>query len=215
MTVQITKWRQLVAPNAEGATGEEIDVHVLLTARDLCERTGVWQKTLDAIDVSSGKHEYPLAFTAVAYGADVVEVTSALLDGAVLTPVSIEILNAREPEWRGQRAENPTRFFVTPDRTLCLVNPPAKDHPKGLVIHAFLRPSSRATSVPEFLYNEYYHVIADGAAARLLRMSGNRKETIPMADYFDEHYKLGVARAKLKASQGLTRAPLKGHNYFF
>ena len=212
MATNISTWREYVSPNAEGAGDTAIDKYVVLTLREFCDKTRIWKDVLTAINIVSGTAGYALTHAT----ADICEVTHARVNGDDITATNEEYLDELDPEWRDETAAYPDHYYVKPDsKYIYLVYTPSLSITSGLLVYVTLKPTIAGTSTQDFLFNEWQEVITAGALSKILRRSGNRKETIPMADYFDRQYRAGIDRAKIVAVKGIaSKSPLKRKNYY-
>lgn len=213
MSTAISTWRKYVSPNAGGQITTVIDQYVLDTIRDFCERTRCWQVKLDSINVVAGTAGYALSTIispAIVAIGDVVKVMKAKYNDELINPVKEEYLNEFEPEWEDETDSYPERYYVTQNQYIYLVYTPAASLSSGLDVWVAIKPLLTATTVEDFIYNEYRMAIVDGACSRLMRVSGIPKEDLKIADYFSNAYELAVARAKAKVERGLSLASLKG-----
>jgi hypothetical protein len=208
----ISEWRSLVSPNAEGAGEPTIDKYVVRTLREFCEKTRLWQEALTAINIVSGTASYTLTHSA----ADICEVIHARVNGDDIAATNQEYLDLNDPEWRDETAAYPEHYYTDPITTkIYLVYTPALDITSGLLVYASLKPTLDATTVSDPLYEDWGEIITFGASAKLLRNSGMRKENIPMADYFERKFQQGIAVGKIRGVKGIaSKSPLKRKNYF-
>ena len=93
---------------------------------------------------------------------DISEVLRASHDGLDMKPESEEYLDRLEPGWRDMVISDPTRYIVGQDRRIRLVYAPNEELIAGLVVNVALMPLRTATSVEDFLYDDFKDIITHG-----------------------------------------------------
>jgi hypothetical protein len=101
-----------------------------------------------------------------------------------LKPITKESWDRRRTgNWIYRESSSPSGFYVDANRVLFLYPIPTENSIKGLQVTAYLEPIRAAASVPDFLYENFYHQILDGAFAYLFRMKGQAWEDVPLSQH--------------------------------
>lgn len=108
--------------------------------------------------------------------------------------------------WRTTMTEYPRWYFVNQDRYIQLVYCPDTALTGGFEVWVNLKPAWDATTVEDWLYDDFLDVIADGARWRLLKIpnkpwSDKDEAELAMTDYMRERN-----AAIMIKHQGLTKA---------
>lgn len=174
-------------------------------AIELCRSSWVWREYAAATTVTAGEPRVDIELPA---SADLVAVLTVTLDGLLLDPESGDRLDSMYPRWATDTG-TPKRFTQT-DRSAIILSPvPDATYPDSLVIYYALSPTRIATSLPDWIANEYWESIVSGALARLMTMPGrpwtNKEEGDHCRDLFDS----AIARARESGLRALGRAPAR------
>lgn len=101
-----------------------------------------------------------------------------------LKPITKESWDRRHTgNWIYRESSGPSGFYIDANRVLYLYPIPTENSVKGLQITAYLEPIRAAISVPDFLYENFYNQILDGAFAYLFRMRGQAWEDVPLSQH--------------------------------
>lgn len=173
-------------------------------AIEFCDRSGYWQADLTAIDSIALTGSYVLV---VPTGTRVVDSISAWYNNIVMIPRSTEELTKlyRGVDWRslaGQPA------FVTSDAsgTIRLVPAPAIAIVGAINVRASIAPTRVSTGMDADVYEKQLEVIASGARARLLNMSGQPAYDPVQASAQRTAFLAGCNNARIRANKASTRA---------
>ena len=175
-------------------------------AIEFCEQTHLWRNTSEATDITEGVSEY--SFTPPD-GAKVVTVVYAEISSTQLVATSVTTLDEQYSGWRTLTESVPSRFFVKEEGIITLVGEPSEDITGGLIVDVILKPSRASTSAPDFLFEDWVEVIAEGALARLQGVPGKLWSDRREADRHRSSFERGMIRAKTRALKGGTNAPLE------
>jgi len=226
VATDLTDWSSEILPDIPNAPSPAI----VMAARDacirFCEQTHLWTLTLDPIDVDEDEPDYTLTIPTTDYG----KLIGVPKDGVFykedeadddqyrqLTCMSEELTNRDEKHaWKYEEAPSPAKFWVDNiDKKLHLRPIPTEDSEDGLLVTVIVKPIITATTVADFLYDDYRREIGSGALSYLYRM---RK----MPWYDKEHYSLHEAAflnacgdAKINKLTGGTNMPLSLKMPFF
>jgi len=114
-----------------------------------------------------------------------------------LTPMTKAVWDRRDSgEWPYREGSAPTGYYMDVDRVLYLYPIPTTASPGGLKITAYLEPSLAATAVPDFIQENHYEVVLDGALWLLLRMQDQPWSDMDMALFYKERYNAQMSEDK-------------------
>ena len=166
-----------------------LDIAILAVAREFCEHTSVWKLALTPIDTIAGQATYTLPFPEDSELTRVIDIT--LLggdDSSVLL-------------WRYDDRERPGETIALPEPKYASELPPfslslefdqiiiADDEiPEesvvgGLTINAAMQPTPDATTLPDFLLNQYSEEIKVGVLSRMMVMNRPWRDLVLAAKY--------------------------------
>ena len=179
MATTITAWSADLELEIDDLTTTVVEDSIRDACIRFCEQTHLWTSELTAIDVDADTQDYTLSIPA----------TSTLIgvpddgvyykeDGedddqyAKLVCISDKITTRNESHaWKYEEGPRPSEFWVDNiDKDLHLRPIPTEDSDEGLLVTVILKPLLTATTVPDFLYDDYRREIASGALANLYKM---------------------------------------------
>lgn len=165
--------------------------------------------TLDAAAARSVSGEVVSAHTylvPLATGEKLLEIHEVVrrADGVALKDIPEDLLNDRWPGWRFELAPEPEAWTLDFYRRLYLFRAPDRAG-AGLTAEIILTVEQGAAGIPDALADEWGHVIAAGAAARLLMMGGSPWTNGDVGAIQQQLYRDGVSEAKSAARRKHTR----------
>lgn len=141
------------------------------SAIQLCEKSEIWRKNLDPLDIAVGEGEYLLDIPS---DAEVITLRWATHNGVTITPTSEDELDT---DWNNTRSENwrvktgdPTGIFMLDPYTARVVPLPVTALASGLLVGVSLKPAEDSYEGPQLLYTHWKEAIAYGAKWKLLSM---------------------------------------------
>jgi len=198
----VTDWDDHISPHAPECSAGEKRRAIVDTCMEFCRKTHLWTSVLLCADpptydftITADQNEFDLTAVADADGAgtwlatnsaQIVSIQSvkAKIENSddtesdddqftFLTPITKEVWDNRDSgNWIYREAAYPTAFYITADRVLYLYPIPTETSLRGLQITAFLEPTRASTTVPDFIYENYFQTILDGTLAILLKTPG-------------------------------------------
>lgn len=219
MTVQFSQWDSDLRPFVVGAPTSAVNQAVLDAAIEFCIETHVWVDSLDRIDVVADKNDYALTIPSSAGDAQILAIENVkykqngLDDDQFydLGPI-VERQQDRQQvpgNWKFTESTTPSGYYYNSNtRTLFLYAIPTEASSSGLLVRVIYIPTNDATTLPDFLYDDYRLAIKHGALWILLN-----QVTMPWANpqAAVEHmleFEKAKAEAKLKVMTGATSVPL-------
>lgn len=186
-----------VLPSVIGCPGPVLDHNLLRAAQDFFQRCHVWTQWLDNIN-TVGIADYDLLLEP---SSELVKLQRATLNGRTIEVTSPEALNA---DWQTSPGSVRSCVFTRDRKTLTLF--PASSLDQLLRIEAALKPSNDATGVRDDFYDLYCEVIANGAKARIKRLSGTDFYNPAQAMECDEMVKEAIGRLNIQRFRAFSSA---------
>lgn len=193
----------------------------------LCERAKVLQQDLDAIDIEADKNLYPLT---IPENLAIVDLRQVLCDGQPLDATSPDALTRNYTAWRRglpafqwwdsvvcdcgtdaanawqtATADKPAAYFQPDTTSIRVVATPTQPIAGGLEIHAALKPTRAATDAPDWLVEDHFEALCDGARAELMAVPAKSWSQPQLALYYRSLFDAAVSRARADALRGGTR----------
>jgi hypothetical protein len=214
----LTDWKPEILPDIPLASDPALIVGVRNAVREFCEKTHLWIYTLDRFDVVANQAEYPLIIPAN-LNAELVAVENVKYkqDGfdddqfVKLNPLSERQQDNEDyANWPFRTAPQPRFFLVDiPNHIMRLVEIPTEGSTQGLLVKTSIKPSLLATTVPDFLRDDYKDVIGDGAKADLFGRPGTPWAAATLAAAFKAKFDSGIGQGNYDQYTGHTNRKMR------
>lgn len=205
MSVALSVFMPLVLPEVKGAPRVLVQKQILEAAIEWCIRTKTWTETQDTYAVGSSVADYVFETPA---NAVVHQIMSATLDGQELDAHSREWCDDNFPGWRDGGQTGMPRAVTQYDHE-CFYLVPAPTNAMELVLEVAYKPKKTATTLPDFMYQEYEEPISFGALARLHAMRGQAWTDLKQAGLRATQFTAAVDMANSQQARGYGRAALR------
>lgn len=204
-----------ILPELDGCTTANVDLHLLLVARDFCERTRCWRVDFTAVDTVADQAAYTLVIGVSA--TQLVAVHKLTVNDTLLyndqwrenVRSDSDATDAEdEPEY--DRGDPP--FTISADLatiTLSENETPGESSTGGLEITGSIQPSLAATTLPDFLLNRYAEAMRTGVLARLMAQANRPWSAPAQSALYRSDYERFVQLAAAQAQRGNQRALLR------
>lgn len=205
----LTGYYDLLLPELPGCLTSLVNLHLREIAREFCTSTSVWKQAFDAINLVAGQPTYDL--DAPEANSEVVRVTRMTVNSVLLwddTDLRQPGHLATEPKY----VRNKPPFTLTPDLaqlTLMTDEVPTASTTGGLVLTGCMRPTITATSLPDFLRNQYSEALRHGTLARLMAMGKKPWTNLTLAAVYQQAYMQESNFSAYQAQVGNTRKHLR------
>lgn len=196
----IADLQRYIAPEVPGCPGAMIDLAVLRVARDLCERTRIWKEDAETAPVIATLPDFDLDLPA---NTDLVSVDYVAYNSDELAPATEAELLLSIPGWRTETG-TPLRYI--PDfrtETVRLYPIPTVTDGDAIEYQTRLKPSIDATELADFMFEQCFEALVDGALAELLAKNGKPWSNPDEAQRRRQLYESAIAVARDKESRGI------------
>ena len=202
--VNLESLHPYILPEVIGAPIPAVNLAIIRSAREFCERSLVWEHDIPAVPVASNVGCYQLSLPS----ADLIHLTSVKLAGVPVPPLAddskIEMLGCTH--------------YMQPDleHIKLVPTPEIGSGYKLLELRAALKPSRNANEISELLFNEWAEAIAFGAMSILKRQRQSWSDPQgAIADRQEFERKMSEARNRalhghVKGSVSVRRIPFGG-----
>lgn len=162
-----------------------------------CEETLAWDEIQDPVPLEDGVNEYDLD---VEQGSRIAAIKNVWLADRPLTPVSMEELSQRLPNWQTATGSDPVYYNAPADQNAIRIYPipdGVEDFGKTMTLRVVYVPTLAATTVPDSVLNLYLEPIIHGAKYRLMVAPGKGWSNPQLAVYHQAEFEKGVHSAKI------------------
>lgn len=193
MATNLTSWYAEIQADIAMAPAPAMEHALVNAAREFCKRTLLWEYDLDRISIVADDRQYTLDVSSVTPSAEIIsaEVVKYKIDSADddqfynLWPISERAQN-KAPEvyeavnfgtttpspsgssWYYQESTSPTHYWLERSNKDIMLWPiPTVASSEGLLVKVNLRPALGVTSLPDWMYEDYFMVLAMGAKSEL------------------------------------------------
>lgn len=198
-----------VQADVPGCPGPYVYSAIAKTARDLCDKAGIWKYQSQTANMADGTSEITLTIPAT---ADLVSVEYILFDSAELIQTSERELSSWDEDWRTAEGD-PTHFYTKmPSDKVRLYPIPNRTVSSAFQYELTLKPKLTATSLDDWMCEQFGETIQAGAVYELLVMPGRPWSNPELAAHNRQRYRAGLYEARHKkltdyASQNLNILP--------
>ena len=196
----------LILPRAPGCPEPLACDAIRQAAIEFCERTKLWRDTDQYLADEFGDVLAPSQSV-------VHQIEDARFDGHRLTPISVQDLNDRHPDydWTTQQGDQPKYITQLHPNTVKIV--PAWT---GMItLTLLLKPSNDALEIPDFMVDQYARVIADGALAEILMVPGQPYTNPQGGAMYSQRFQQRLDSLQVQNIKGQHRAPVITKASFF
>jgi hypothetical protein len=205
MATSLSSFLPYVLPHVPGCPKMAAKEEVLRACIEFCEKSLVWKNTPAAINVVSGTATYAIS---VPSGGQVVKLEALYHNGERLDPMTTRDLEGLYTDWTTETG-TPLYYTQSVPTSVILVPEPDTSITSGLRFQGVYKPTRTATTVEDFLYNDYAEEISAGAVARLLATHGKTWTNPDYAPAFMNKFMGGIGLAKIRASKNFTTQSLR------
>jgi len=201
-----------IAPSVQGCPVNLINNAIRSAAIEFCERTNMWKYAFPEQNIVAGTDTYTFTFPTGVADAMISRPTYVEVNGLQVNPTNEEDLDNLQYLWRDATSKQPQLYYMDFDNTMILVPTPSENITDGLYAEAALRPTMTATTLPDWLFDNWSETIASGALMRLHSMVGKVWADPQVVSMHRAKFKEGISRAKSRtmksfAKQGKTVQP--------
>lgn len=213
-TKALTLWWEEVAPDIPGVPMPAVVNGVRDACIKFCEETLLWNEDLTRIDVEVDTQSYALTAPSdsVIISVDDVKYKLDGLDDdqfSTLDPISENQKNLHDSgSWSYRTSTTPSGYWVDKDKTLFLYNTPTLASTLGLLVKVNLKPTRSCTVVEEFLYNDHFEAIGNGAKTNLFARKAMPWYDGQLALVHRGLFKNAINDAKALKITGYTKRPM-------
>jgi hypothetical protein len=209
-TVAFSVFYDHILPELPKCTTGMVDLHLLHTARDFCEKTSAWRFPFTVSGVAD-EDTYDISVPDTA--SEIVRVTRMVVDDELLWDVDWT------PDSQGDapkydRAEPPFSINNLNTELVFLEDEiPTAAGTDNIELTAALKPGFSATVLPDFLKFQHLEAMRTGVLSRLMRMGAKPWTNVPLAVEYGRDYQRACLAASTAAKRGNTRAPLRSRKW--
>lgn len=194
----LTQLYDYVLPEVPGCEPPLALQHIRLAAIDLYARARLRELDLSGMSTVASIASYTLAGVPTDYVFH--EMTRVSVDGESIGPIKPGDRDRLYPEWE-TTTDQPAWYYLEDDDTLTLF--PTPDGVYAVRARASIKPSPTAAGIDDWVFNQFFQVIAHGALATLLAVPKKPWTDPGTAQYYANLFARGVAGATEKVSSGL------------
>ena len=202
----ISDWLQAVSIRVPGANKVDIDSAVRTIVREFCDKTRLYIRQLDAIDIVEGVSAYTLLAPT---DCAIVSIERVEVNQEFVEATSLDLLDRSTESWRQQESNQPSAYMVDAERILQFKDTPTETVSDGLVVWVALKPSPTTDMVPEFIFADWFETILNGTVAYLLRVPNKPWTSLQGSEYFYNLYDGYTSDAKAKKYTGKTKISIR------
>jgi len=208
-TKNISDFRAEVGFYVKGAESSSnttfVDAQIVRTIRDFCRKTWLWRMTLAEISVVEDQPNYTLTIPTTNGVAELVSIDWVKYkeDGAEDKQYAyLDAINLETEEtpsgtakfgagYLNETGPAPIFQWLEPDDTLYIAPTPDSTAAgtDNMQVKVILMPDFTATTVPDYVYNDWLECIALGTASRTMKMAAHKWYEPKLSEYYGKLYR--------------------------
>lgn len=218
MATDLTEFSPEILPSIPVAPVPTIRLAVLGAAIEFCEQTLLWTYALARINVAAEIQDYTLTIPAEQYGRIIsIDDVKFKENGADDDQFrSLDVISENQEDlhnygsWKYAEGESPSKYWADiQNKQIHLLPIPQTASAEGLLVRVNLKPVLNATTVPDFLYNDYRETIGYGALGRLFQLKTMPWFDFGAARFYKDMFRDLCNNTKLAKITGATKRPLQ------
>lgn len=205
----IAQWYDEVLPEVGGVSTPLLINAIRNSMREFLKRSSIWRADLTPITLVATTGTYALGLGAGTSLADIIK--AKIDDESEITPILPGDLEREYPNWQTETGEVKRYLMENAPGVIRLIRTP--DTEQTLDLKVALMPGPTGTSIPDWIFDQYFEQIGYGAKHRLMRMAGFRWSNPDGASMYFNLFENAIGDAQSAADKGLTTGPLRTHGY--
>jgi len=195
----LSEFHEFIQTEVPTCPGQKIDQQLILTAREICQKTSAWTYDNPAVDVVADQPVYTL--TSESGDAEIIRPKTVLISGEEVYPKTKSKLDSYSSNWRNNsKVINPKQYIVETVGSIELVPGPSELITTGLEVTVIQRPTMTTKVLPDFLLEMYSEVVIFGTLWRLFSSKGKWK-SVSMSKYYGDLYKEVRASMRIQEAE--------------
>ncbi|MBL4866406.1 MAG: hypothetical protein JKY67_08525 [Pseudomonadales bacterium] len=205
-TVSLNDSLEYVMADVPGCPRNLVLREIREAAIELCEFSYIWRVEMISLGILAGISAYEIEKPA---GSNLVKVLGVRVEDRNITPKTQDWLDRVDA--RGWRDLTGTaQYYMMDESDVILLNRKPKDSvTSALKASLCLKPARSATTIPEFLFEDWITVIANGAKSKLMTIQNKTWSNPELGIAMISLFKAGKVRARIEAKKGDSTADLR------
>ena len=195
----LTAIYDLVLPDLPRCPEALAMVHIRLACEEFYSRTMCKRAVLASISTVADTSEYTLTLP-TGYVAD--KALHVWVDDLEIEPIGMDDRDGLDAEWRTTTGE-PSYYYMPDTSKIGLFLTPDAEY--TVAAEVVLKPKSDATTIDDWVYEQYREALSAGAKARLMAIGGK-----PWTSNLSTKYRADFDRAIAGASHAINRGHGRG-----
>ncbi len=167
---------------------------------EFCEQTYYWRYTHPPMPMLATVSDYELTLPSDAQVASIIEPIN--FNGEKVYGKTKEWLDLYEDQWEDKTGDKTRCYYNKSTSVIRVIPTPITTVASAIKLDVALKPLPISKTVKDFLFDEFYQVIANGALAKLYAMPEQRFHSLKLADRHLALFDDGIRKATVKAKSG-------------
>lgn len=173
-----------------------MEIEIMRTAIELCEKTHAWVETQDPIKLIDGQAEYDVDYPS---NSRVIAALMVSMDsGRRLAAADQAWLESHLSNWPVATSVEPLYFSAPVQRDVIQVYPVPQLPTGSITIKGTYAPTMKSATFPDVLFNDYFDALTAGSKYRLMAKAGQQWANLPMATVYKAEYERKLNDARIE-----------------
>lgn len=190
-----------ILPEVPGCSEPLADQRILSACIEFCKKSHYWEYTHPAINLVADQPTYALTLPANSQLVTVID--PIYYNGQKIEQRTKEWLDQYKGSWQTSQGMTPYCFMMPLINVIRPVPYPDAALVGGIEeIKLVLKPDPAATTVEDFLFDEFFENIADGAKHKLMSMPGKEWSNPELSLFYKTLFDDAIIAARTKVKSG-------------
>jgi hypothetical protein len=195
-----------------GAPSIMLRIHLINSAIELCEKSGILKRDPSAFQLEEDVHTYTLKYPQDRYRAIAVDAAQFENDNDIvnqpLTRTTEREMDGEFSNWRATKSSIPTRYWLTEELNKIRFWPtPNADIDNDMQVESVVTYKRGQTEVDEYIFEKWHEPVQAGALSRVLLITGASWFNERLALTFSREFSHGKREARKVALTGTGKYP--------
>jgi hypothetical protein len=196
-----------------GAPNQMLRVHLINSAIELCEKSGILKRDPSKFQLGEGVHTYTLKYPQDRYRAVAVDAAQFENEDDDSTKRPLTRTTEREMDgsfanWRSTKSSKPSRYWLTEESNKIRFWPtPNVDIDLDMEVKSVVTYKRGQTEVDDYIFEKWHEAVQAGALSRVLLITGATWFNERLSLTFSREFSRGKREARKVATTGTGKYP--------
>lgn len=194
-----------ILSEVQGCPDPMVNQALIMAAIDFTRETLSWTELSDPYPLKDQEQDYEID---VPSGSFLITVRDVWIGNRRLIPTTLSQIPMVLTDWQTSQSNAPTYYTQAIDRGSLRFYPMPLNPTETFTVRAAFAPLTSATTVPDFIGQQYMDVISSGAKSRLMLMPEKPWSNPTMGAYYKQQFADGVIKCRVLEAHDRVRGTI-------